>query len=303
MDGEYWHITDIYKNIQTKLEELDQSVGLCHDLKGYVSERICTIPLQARTEFTPRANPNESSIVSILEPSADGAIPSLAQKMLYEGADVPNPALMIPSDEISVYDIVINRRRELFGWQDQYQYFDNVFDEESIQNLSDTTNIPSIHLRRRMGEISPGKVWDLESLPGTCDGTPTSICGREPSSDCLLYGHMNKEGGLVGNESNGWLVMNLSNVNDGIVMIKFEGKSLSDQFQFDYAIDGKIMSLTKVELDEKKTSPQDKVELLTLLDDDAFIPEGNDARDVKFAVRVKNCDRNCKFKLTHVYWA
>ena len=305
MDGEYWHLTDYYDNIQSKVKGLDESMEYCGHLKNYISERVCSIPLQARTEITPRANPSDTSIVSILESAANGSLPKLKENLLYEGPDLPNPSLMNPSDEINVHEIIINRRRELFGWQADFDYsFEQTIDiNVSRGHLDINEAIPSLRRKITSDAIVPGEGWELSSLPGNCDGTPDSVCGREASSDCLLYGQMSKEGGLVGNASSGWLVMNLPNVSEGILMLKLDPKgSLPQDFAFEYAIDGNIKSLSKDEYIEQLKTPQDKVNVITLLDDPQFKTK-EETKDVKFAFRVKNCEDSCQLKVTHIYWA
>ena len=75
---------------------------------------------------------------------------------------------------------------------------------------------------------------------------------------------------------------------------------LPDTFSFEYAIDGKITTLSKEEFLEKNHHIQRVVEILTLLDDPTFTSE---AKDVEVAIRMKGCGRACTFALTHVYWA
>lgn len=283
------------------MKSIGESDSFCSHLKNFIPERVCSTPLQARTEVTPRANPNDSNIISVLEPTGDGSKPSLSEKMLYEGPDVLNPSLMVPSDEINVHDIIINRRRELFEWQANFDY---EFDSNGAAFEIQGSTVPKFYLRRNTGsnEIVAGKGWELDTLPGTCDGSTTAICGRQPSSDCLLYGHMNYDGGLVGDESSGWLVMNLSDVAKGIVMIKVETALLPDNFSFDYALDNTSESLSKESFIEKTKTPQDKVDLITLLDDPSFASE-DDKKNIKFSIRLKNCKDECRFKITHIYWA
>ena len=277
------------------MRDLEESASACSALKEYLPERVCSTSLQARTEFTPRTNPESTSIVSILKPSSYGSLPSLSEGMLYEGNDVRNPALMLARDDIDVHAIVINRRAE------------ESFNDSSVAK-GQQQSFKMSHLRRRLDgdEIVPGIGWELDTLPGICDGTSTSICGRQPSSDCLLYGHMDKRGGLIGDESSGWLVMNLSNMTEGIVMLNFESsdssKSLSEDFAFKYAIQNEIVSLSKDEFVEKKKSPQEKVDVITLLDDPNFV-EGSEGINVEVSIRFENCEGDCSFKLTHVYWA
>lgn len=75
---------------------------------------------------------------------------------------------------------------------------------------------------------------------------------------------------------------------------------LPDTFVFEYAIDGKITSLSKAEFLEKNHHIQRVVEILTLLDDENFTSE---PKDVEVAIRMKGCERVCTFALTHIYWA
>ena len=77
-------------------------------------------------------------------------------------------------------------------------------------------------------------------------------------------------------------------------------ETLPEDFIFDYAIDGKITSLSKAEFLELRKKPQRVMEMLTLLDDPNFT---SSARDVEVAFRMRNCGRTCTFALSHVYWA
>ena len=77
--------------------------------------------------------------------------------------------------------------------------------------------------------------------------------------------------------------------------------NLPDSFTFDYAINGKITSLSKDEFMAQKKQLQRVVETLTLLDDKDF--SGGQATDVEVAIRMRGCGRDCVFGLSHIYWA
>mmetsp|Transcript_24884 Transcript_24884/g.45064 ORF Transcript_24884/g.45064 Transcript_24884/m.45064 type:complete len:965 (-) Transcript_24884:82-2976(-) len=227
LPDEYWHISDYYKNIRNKLGKLDEDSGHCHELQP---SRICSTPMKARTEFTPRANPEETSLLSIIQPAPDGYVPQIEENMLYEGPDVPNPALDIEEGSVDVMEILSNRRRldESFA----SSYINNHSEEESNENDSTTQQG---HLRRASRRflddaIVPGTGWELQDvLPGNCDGTYSGICGRTQTDECLLLGHMDNRGGVIGNELSGWLVMNLKDVKAGIVIIKLETRHLPEE--------------------------------------------------------------------------
>jgi len=246
LPDEYWHISDHYRNIKEKTLNLDASVGHCHEMSGSVPERVCSTALKARTEFTPRADPEKTSITSIIKPTSDGYIPQNEEELLYEGPDVPNPALEPPKGEIDVHAIVINRRRlENSRLAKDISNADMIHFHEGYMNAIENTTLghpqnpmlrgrevppnesPSFEgtvVSRKLEEsVVPGKGWEVQGVPpGYCDGTYSAICGRQKSSDCLLYGHMDARGGILGNGLSGWLVMDIKDVKEGIIIIKLE---------------------------------------------------------------------------------
>jgi hypothetical protein len=303
-------MTDYYSNIREKTMNLDPSVGYCNQNSKFFPERICNVPMKGRTEFTPRANPNYTSLQSIVKASPDGFVPQIKDEMEYEGPDVPNPYLMPPNGEIDVPPIISNRRM--------------LFDTEIHNDL-----ITSIHpnLRRRLERIIPGKGWEIDAFPGYCDGTAHGICGRVKGSNCLLSGHMDHRGGIIGNALSGWLVMEVPKVTNGIIIIKFEDwheekesavtngwtevnngeydrnlasvPPLPDDFVFEYAIDGKITSLNKTEFEESVKNPQRTILTLVVLDD----PHMKEPKDIEVAFRMRNSGRTKVFSFTHLYWS
>jgi len=328
LPDEFWHITNHYENIRDKTRNLDESIGKCTTLSKYFPKRVCKTPLKGRTEFTPRANPEETSITSILKAAPNHNVPKLETQMVYSSPDVDNPSLTLPDDEVDVRAILSNRRSLLLSGTDMHRKLtENIFSHQD-DYFSDKLDS---YVRRRAenDELIAGHGWEVTgSQPGNCDGTSTGICGRKPDSDCLLYGHMDGRGGLLGNGFSGWLILNLSNITEGLIILKLETEHLSDESTltkdwteenngerlrdleadplpedliFDYAIDGKITSLTKGEFEARKTQPQKAVELLTILDD-LDVGSGG-AHDMEFAIRLRNCGRACTFRLTHVYWA
>jgi hypothetical protein len=296
-------------------------VGECDKLKEYLPERVCNTPMTARGEYTPRANPAETSLRTILKSTPDGFVPQIEDQMLYDGPDLRNPYLKVPHGEIDTAEIAGLRRRLHFRNTHSFQ-------EEEHYLEKDSMNWFHSNLRRRHLEINAGKGWQFSrTLPGNCDGTYDAICGRLPSSDCLLDGHMDSRGGILGNELSGWLVFDVPEVKEGIIMLKFERNHLEDEstatkdwsdinngeytrhlqsptplpedFFFDYAIDGNITSLSLSEFQSKISNPQNYIELITLLDDSKF--EG--PKNIEAAIRLRNCGRKCAFLVTHLYWA
>jgi hypothetical protein len=166
--------------------------------------------------------------------------------------------------------------------------------------------------------------------PGDCNGEYNAICGRVYDDPCPTLGHHDSRGMVVGNEWAGWLVMELPEVKEGIIILKLitnlesdlnprakewttvnnegggsdrqltEMKNFPDEFLFDYAIDGKITSLSKSEFIDQVKQPQRVVEVLTVLDDPSFTAK---PKTVQVAFRMRNCGNKCTFGISHVYWA
>jgi hypothetical protein len=113
LDDSYWHVTEYYNNIRSKILSLGTH-GECSKINtdNMLPQRLCTIALNARSAFTPRNKPNETSLSTIIEPySEDGYIPNNTATMLYEGPDVHNKCYDIPDGAVDVLSIISNRRR------------------------------------------------------------------------------------------------------------------------------------------------------------------------------------------------
>ena len=54
------------------------------------------------------------------------------------------------------------------------------------------------------------------------DGTLNSVCHREVDHDCLLSGHNDGRGSLFGDGLSGWLVLDLKDASEGVVMARME---------------------------------------------------------------------------------
>lgn len=191
---EYWHVTDHYKRIHDAVKD---APGPCLN-EDRLPKRACTVALNARTEFTPRANPDQTSIRSIARPDPDGKKMEL-QELAYEGKNLPNPMLQLPDGKIDVKSIVSNRKLS------EFQYSEQDLNRKSVSS-----------------DIVPGSYWYANGWNGFCDGTIDSsdTCHRENSNNCLLSGHNDFRSGVMGDEYSGWLVLDLKDVKEGIIMLK-----------------------------------------------------------------------------------
>lgn len=281
---------------------------------------------QGRGEHTPRVNPSESSLVSIIKAASDGYKPVVRGTVLYDGPEGHNSCYDVPEGDINALAIVSGRRR--------------VMADEPKQQPS---NLHARHLT----SIDIGKGWEIaEEKPGVCDGGYYSICGRSADDDCPALGHHDSRGAIVGNEFAGWIVFVIPEVKHGLIMTRFlsylsvdsnprtkdwtsvnnEGRMLRygtnataivaqysnedgerrlrtandfpDEFKFEYSIGGQVTTLSKEEFLERRTQPQRVSELLTLFDDPSF-----SGTNVEVAIRLQDCGHDCMMAFTHLYWA
>jgi len=317
--NEYWHVTDYYNNIHTKLDTYTNEKEGCEALNEFFPSRICNIPLNGRTEHQPRANPLETSIVSVVRSTSEDDKLKYPE-LIYDGPDVYIPAIYdLPDDAIDVHLIASARRtrnrRFLLRQKQQQSIINNKITSVTSHFKHEAL---SKNISRRNDEIVPGK-WKMSEdiRSGICGGEYYDICGRNKDEKCLLAGVMDNRGGILGDSSTGWLVMDLPNLQKGIVILKIEdwhGQKHKDEPEvgtwfchdmlFDYSINGKVTTLTKTEFVERWTHPERVVLLLTILDDEDFAKGLNGADTVEVALRWRGCSaKETKVLLTHIYWA
>jgi len=329
LDDDFWHVTDYYENIRNKLKDLDASKGACSKISKKLPERLCNTPMKAKTQYTPRANFYDTALTSIIKPTEDGYVPENLKQLLYEGPDAHNTCFDVPEGEVDVFNVVTGRRH--LGEQE--------FSPRNLSEASEADDVMAVDTARHLQDgIIPGIGWKvMDEPPGLCDGTYNSTCGRSKDDECFLYGHHDARGAVIGDESAGWLVLTLSDLKEGIIILKlhtwytakeyrnaeptsarrlgeslqesdehrmltrsYDTPDLPDGFVFEYAIDGKITSLTKDAFLKEKQQIQRVVETLTILDDPDFTSE---AKDVEIAIRLKGSGKDIVFGLSHVYWA
>ena len=135
---------------------------------------------KARTQYTPRANPEETSLTSIIKPTAEGYIPKNEIPALYDGPDAHNTCYDLPEDAIDVFDVVSARRRLLYSKR---------LDKKALVPRNIYLNSTNDRVLAET-DIVPGKGWEIFGEPqGYCDGTYNAVCALQADSNCVLYGH------------------------------------------------------------------------------------------------------------------
>ncbi|KAL7538603.1 hypothetical protein ACHAXR_008684 [Thalassiosira sp. AJA248-18] len=311
LPDEYWHMGDYIKNVQEKVKALDETVAPhCFQLqeKMGLPKRLCKHRLKGRTEYTPRANPADTSITTLLDPAQ---VPKNKPQLLYEGDDIENPIRKIPKGEVDGLEIL-----DLHGKRRNRQRLLSTRNVTgTIGASNDIYNNVNARYHRRTFAITPGAGWKLlHSYGDGCDGSlsSSSACGRISSNSCLLEGHQGSRGGIWGNETTGWLFLRSIKPENGYIALNLEigsreqsgralHESIPDSFVFEYAVGGAITTLDKPKLLEKLQQPVPGVALLTVLDNDGV----DEAVEVLVPIRVTGCPdkAECQFAVTHVYWS
>jgi len=211
------------------------------------------------TEYTPRQNQNMTGISSIAKPAPDGTKPMNTIQPVWEGPEPPAPCLEIPEGEIDVYAIVTGRRRRTTTTTSEGQR-QRRLDKPSTNNnnnqdvttsslqsqslLTNTTTTTTTGKKVMAQEdqslnqstltnttsrrfldtgIIPGKGWEITDAPiGRCDGTFESNCNMGDKSDCLFSNYNSARGAVTGNEFSGWLVLNIDEIKEGLILIKID---------------------------------------------------------------------------------
>lgn len=337
---EYWHVSQYYSEIQQRVKNIPPS--FCEEGSyGRFPSKLCKVPLKARTENTPRANPDNTSITSILHRvPPDGYLPHVAAP-LYEGNDVPNPATTMPEGAVDVRSI-LNKRH--------LRYIHNVryLKQKGLNVTASQTQVTNegYDTEKDISTlITPGRGWVVHSEPsGYCDGSAKSSCGRQITNDCLLSGHNDGKGGIQGDGLSDWLVMTLDELKEGIVIMSIDfmhdriprqpatavdngnrnlkkilnsseigneefhrvvandAGSLPNSTIFEYSINGTIISLSKSQLIDRIWVASSDVQWIVLLNDEAISTSGK-AYTMELAIRIVGCKRECTMSLNHIYWA
>lgn len=218
LDDDYWHVTDYYRNIREKVINLDPSIGTCYDLeKLHLPGRICKTPMKGRSEHTPRFRPDKYSLTAIMKPAPSGDVPFNPYEVLYDGPDVHNPCYDIPQGSIDVLAVVTGRRR-----LEEDAVYRNLCDAKDYWTRNQSVEEQPLPSRRLADTaITPGEGWQLiEQKPGFCDGSYHAICGRAIDDSCPCLGHHDSRGMLIGNELSGWIVFDIPDVAQGIIIVR-----------------------------------------------------------------------------------
>jgi hypothetical protein len=376
------NMTGYYDNIRRKVQNLDPSFGNCYAISQNLPERVCRTSMKGRTQYTPRYDAEHTSITSIIKPAPDGHVPRNYLRPLYEGPDAYNPCFELPTGAVDVVGRIEKLEnatittRHLSGGAMVTE--SDKLGREIMGPISTLTafKVGSARIRKKVEAakpvtlspvatnttIVPGLGWQLKDEPqGICDGSYDAVCAKSTFNRCVLYGHHDERGAVLGSELSGWLVLQIprKEVQEGIIILKlhtwyhssdnsrtrdwqtvnnetsgelfnqtsaddglherqllhslpardlteqeFKTPRLGEWFQFEYAIDGRVTTLSRDEFLSRKKDIQRLVEVITLLDDESFAAKETGSSSIlEVAIRMKGCGRKCVFGVSHLYWA
>lgn len=218
ISGDLWHLTDYYNSVRSKLASMPD--GPCETKFDWM-KRLCRTKLNGRTEHTPRANPDQTNIRSILTPSnIDGYVPQVEEELLYEPPDVEIPALQVPEESVNVRVVAsLGSTPESRDLEEHRASNDReLYKKQPSRKLS--SSVSSFSSRSL---IQVGRGTSIYEHPsGYCDGSYESWCQRGKESRCLLSGHNDRRGGLMMDALSGWVVLTLKDFKEGIILLKMD---------------------------------------------------------------------------------
>jgi len=198
-----WHVTPLYDNTRSKLENLGEDIGTCVQYKEPFSSFMCNHAVKARLEFTPRAYPDYTNLRTLMPPSMAEHINDPPESV-YNGPDVFNKDLHPPAGAIDVLNII----------EAGVPY--------SSTLLPDYTSFHPKPKFEKAPSLPVGKGYYLNTYAGFCDGSVDSWCSKQASQQCLLYGHNDGRNGIYMDSFCGWFVTNLPEVKHGFIALKIE---------------------------------------------------------------------------------
>ncbi|CAJ1946558.1 unnamed protein product [Cylindrotheca closterium] len=315
LDDSAWHLTNHYNKIKDRVAYLKQDQGQCYKTmeEKHGLGFFCNHPFQARTEYTPRHNPKETHIRSLMSGADKVMLPKHIDNA-YSPPDIFNPDLHPPKGAIDVLNIV----------EAGPVPFASILNPDYVTGHYERPDITSTF------SDEPGLGIRLDTVSGDvyCDGTIDSFCNRGINNNCLLYGHNDGRNGLDFDAYSGWVLFNIPNIEHGYIVIKMESwhfpeegspnawtsinnkerrelkrepLPFCDDFVFEYMINGKVTSVPYEELKPlmEKGHIARVVETLTLMNDPKFKSD----KEVEAGIRILGCGHDKVWRLTHVYWS
>jgi hypothetical protein len=309
LSSDYWHMGEKIEEIKKKTKAMDSSgcEALMTAQFGPKAQRVCNLALTGRTEYTPRVH-YDMNLRNMLVGVAEVGVPV---EELFGGWDgVPE----LESEKVEEGEVDVARYAEGYDGganavvaDGKKEGGDGVGDGERRARRQLRQRQHQQKQRRRLGE-GDGKPtlgslgWSVVAeRSGECDGTTDTSCGRNRDYECVLYGHHDGSGGLVGSTASKELLLDLGTVKGGWVGVHVELNEGHHSFELEVVKGegsggGESVHVQKVELDVPKIGmPSDRRYFYEAWNDDK-------SAEGKFLLKVRVTE-SASFTLTHVYWS
>ncbi len=247
----YWHVGEIYKDIQDTLLTYINGEGKgkskCEEkFEEHGLDKMCRTRMRAMTAMTPVNLGHANSLERNVKATPSGYVPAPKYPHYYTGPDILPVKWKIPEGHVDLHAIAIASSYEAPQIDHFWEYEGDDDDvEEDAENTrrqlknaeedvsSETNHEPIIADKQHdtpraldSNEVVPGEGWGFygyNSKDDYCDGSSNSECNRiEISSSCFYYGTNDNHNGISGDGLSGWLVIKVPEVKEGIIWSKFE---------------------------------------------------------------------------------
>jgi len=285
MPSEHWHLTNRYNKIRESISSNPQGKGekdRCFEVKFFeglaegVQEKlmnvVCGKKMQCRTEFTPRADPGRN-LRSLIGENYQEIERLKSPQEEYEGFDVAVEGQQVPEGSVDVLSIAKGMPTETRAL------------EASKTGPQTASTVRATHNSLRRTSATTWKLSDKVKA-GVCDGSNRLPCGRNVGSRCLMYGHNDARGAVVGGKDDGAIVFRIGDdgVQNGLIMARYQDA--------DATVKATVKTGEKV-IAEKEFKA-DKEFVLIAHDQDI---QGNDV-SVSFEIVSGTA-----FSVSHLYWS
>eukprot|EP00559_Dactyliosolen_fragilissimus_P005152 CAMPEP_0184858216 /NCGR_PEP_ID=MMETSP0580-20130426/3340_1 /TAXON_ID=1118495 /ORGANISM="Dactyliosolen fragilissimus" /LENGTH=931 /DNA_ID=CAMNT_0027354247 /DNA_START=120 /DNA_END=2915 /DNA_ORIENTATION=- len=247
----YWHVGSHFQSVQEAIQNYapddDPTTSKSNCVTQFVEyPHICKIPMKGMSEFTPINLGDQNSIRKHVKAAPNGYRPYIEDDQVYDGPDILSNAWKIPLGEVDVHAIAIATLYDKEEWvakqnqnegeeEENRRYLlrtsNNHSQHPNRKDMTPTTvsNTPKIQSRQTAESPppQPGQGWSYvpfksDKKAGYCDGSSMITCGRSISYSCLNSGHNDGHATIAGDSLSGWLIVNVPNVREGLILMRSE---------------------------------------------------------------------------------
>ena len=315
-----WHVGEVYAELRDivrrsefKIQPGAPANAPCEMLLMKLDPEICHMEMHAITEWTPRVTPNKNGL-AIVAPANGFVNETAGAQQLYEWFDLLPIEFMPGEKEVDVHMVSILGSSSGSRLLDQSAISGEGDGRDRRRLLRFLANDTSASDTATEDTSVDGNLWSLHNAPvGFCDGSAQSWCNKVPGNDCLM-GNVNfYRGGMRSRGTSDWLVLDIGEVREGIVLLRFEwseeygnGMVLPEDLTLYHSIDGPGGTVTSVNSEnflEDSVSLAHDLLVYPVLVNRKWSHNQSLRANVTLALRFETDTADFPMLLTHVYYA